>query len=122
MNTTSLFKCVTCSNRYLTLSVEQSAIYALCGECGTMHKFDTTSGKPTLTFTTLTLAPQQEPAVQVPATAPAAGHLTELTVYCPACDFSGATATQHAPDSLDHNITCSNCGFDGDRNKITLVS
>lgn len=64
---------------------------------------------------------QQHSLLTVPAVSTAAEALPEVTVYCPFCDFCGATAVQHQPNSPDHHITCSNCGFDGDRNKIFLV-
>ncbi len=78
MKKTEMFKCVECDNHHFAFSVEPTSIYFLCTECHTLHTFNTFSGTATLTrINGAALAPQQEPAVQVPATAPAAGHLSK---------------------------------------------
>ena len=80
MNTT-LFECVECNGLHFNYGIAfGSTMYLICTQCHTTHKLDTSQGFPVLTHVNgAALVPQQEPAVQVPATAPAAGHLPKNT-------------------------------------------
>jgi transcription elongation factor Elf1 len=127
MNTT-LFECVECNGLHFNYGIAVgSTMYLICTQCHTTHKLDTSQGFPVLTHVNgAALVPQQEPAVQVPATAPAAGHLSatspitlsddaqhQVIPNCPSCGAQYADFVHDPVLKIDF-IMCSDCDFEGE--------